>query len=81
VRVKVAYFGMPVDLTPTDDEVLEIPAGSTLRDLVSKLEAEHPSLTEMASKMEVLLGGMQGDAGATLKDGDEVDFMPPVGGG
>jgi hypothetical protein len=35
---------MPIILTPTDDEVLEMPASSALKD--------------MASKMEVLLDGL-----------------------
>jgi molybdopterin converting factor small subunit len=58
---------MPIILTPTDDEVLEMPASSALKD--------------MASKMEVLLDGLQGEDGAMLREGDEVDFMFPVGGG
>ncbi len=80
LSVKVMYFQMPQTISTKEEHfVLQSPAH--FRDLLSGVLQKHPSLSPMMPSMMVLIDGVRAQPDATLRDGDEVDFIPAVAGG
>jgi molybdopterin synthase catalytic subunit/molybdopterin converting factor small subunit len=63
-----------------ETETLEVPVGSSLSDVYEALRLRHPSLPDRAS-VRAALNQVFSDWSATVSDGDEVAFIPPVSGG
>lgn len=76
MKVSIKYFASMRDRMGRDDEVLDMPGKSTVKDVWAKVSKEAlPENTLIAVNMEYT------DAGHALADGDEVAFFPPVTGG
>ena len=81
MRVTVCFYSYFKDLTGCGQTSEEMPAGSTLEDLVGKLQVRFPKLEAMQQSMLVAVGVDYQDRKYALKDGDEVSLFPPVQGG
>ncbi len=58
------------------------PTGSlTAGELLAALVAEYPALTGPARAARIMVNRQYAEAGTVLNSGDEVAFIPPVGGG
>jgi molybdopterin converting factor small subunit len=57
---------------------VELPAGSTLADLLARLELEVDSQQDA---ILLVINGRQAEAGQALADGDEVHLIPALSGG
>jgi molybdopterin synthase sulfur carrier subunit len=91
--VKVRYLATLYDLLGVMKEVVEVPQGATVRDLVKiiderregRLSREILDGDRLKDQYNILVNGRAVDylAGldTRLNEGDEVVFMPPVGGG
>jgi len=80
LTVKVIYFLMAHYVSSSEEYfVLQSPA--VLRDLLNDVVKRHPSLAPMMATMEILKDGATVKLDSTLRDGDEVDFIPTVAGG
>lgn len=80
LRVKAVYFQMTQSVNVNHEYfVLQSPA--LLLDLLSDVALRHPSVSPMIPTMEFLIDGIPARPSATLKDGDEVDFLPLFVGG
>jgi molybdopterin synthase sulfur carrier subunit len=75
--VTVRYFAILRERRRRDAEVIEVPAGTTLGDLYTRL------FPGSEAEMRVAYARNQQVASATdlVGDGDEIAFLPPVGGG
>jgi hypothetical protein len=78
LSVKVVYFQMPQYF---GDEYFVLQAPAVLRDLLSVVMLKHPPLAPMMATMWILINGTPSKPDATLRDGDEVNFIPLVAGG
>lgn len=76
--IKVVYFQM-AQLSGAESFILQSPA--VLRDLLSVVISRHPSLAPMMASMWILINGTPSKPDSTLRDGDEVNFIPLVAGG
>jgi molybdopterin converting factor subunit 1 len=81
MKVKVLLFGFTRDLTGFGQEQLEIPEGESLAGLWGRYARRFPRLSEMRDSLLLAVNQEIADLSQTLRDGDEVAFMPPVGGG
>lgn len=81
MKVQVLFFGLTHDLTGFEQELVEIAAGETLDDLWCRYERLFPRLKEMAGSLVAAVNQEIADRSRTLRDGDEVAFLPPVSGG
>ena len=63
-----------------ETDTLELPAGATLADAYEALRLKHPALPDR-SGVRAALNFEFDDWTATVADGDEVAFIPPVSGG
>jgi MoaD family protein len=81
MRVRVHFYSYCKDLTGCTETEEEVPARSTLGDLVVRLHQRYPKLVPMAKSILMAVGVDYQDSAYELKDGDEVSLFPPVQGG
>ena len=79
--VRTLFFATYRDIAGTDEMSIEVPAGSSIRDLVQVLRARGGGWAGMPAEPAVALNLDYVKLGAVLSDGDEVAFIPPVSGG
>jgi MoaD family protein len=80
-RVQVHFYSYFKDQTGCERLLEEMPPGSTIDDLLSRLFERYPPLARFSKSMLVAVGVEYQDRGYLLRDGDEVSLFPPVQGG
>lgn len=81
VVIRISFYSYFKDLTGCSQTSEEVPAGSTLEDLLTRLAARFPRLAAMNKSLLVAVGVEYQDRRYVLKPGDEVSLFPPVQGG
>jgi len=79
--VRVRYFARHREAVGKGEEMYDVGEGSTVGDLLGAVLGRHPELEGM---MKDALYAVNRDVVAReerLKEGDEVAFLPPFGGG
>ena len=75
------YYSMMAQYTSANDEYFVLQSPATLQDLMSTVVVRHPSMAVMMRGMVILLDGVPAKPSASLKDGDNVQFIPLSAGG
>lgn len=78
MRVTVRYFAVLRERKGCDEEALEVPSGTTLGGLYASLFPPGPGGALPVAYARNLVYASPSDV---LADGDEVAFLPPIGGG
>jgi molybdopterin converting factor subunit 1 len=81
IQVSVKFFAAPREALGTDQIDLELPAGTTVRELIDALHEAHPILEAYTRFLNVAVNRAYVGMQTELHDGDEVACLPPVGGG
>ena len=81
MKIKVLFFGLTHDLTGLREDQVEMEEGGNLEHLRRLYEARFPRLGELADSLLFAVNQQIADRAASLHEGDEVAFMPPVSGG
>ncbi len=81
MKVTVRYFARYRSLVGKGEEEVELPEGSTVRDLIELLEELHPVLKVLKNEVNVSRNGCYVRFDEILKEGDVVALFPPVSGG
>ncbi len=81
MKIKVLFFGLTRDLTGFGEERVEMEEGSRLGDLSRRYESRFPKLAELSHVVVTAVNQDVSSRERTLRDGDEVAFLPPVSGG
>ena len=81
IRVRVLGFATAGEALGAGEIAVELPAGSRVEDLRLRLDADHPALGSLWSRLAVAVDGELAAADAPLEDGCEVALLPPVSGG
>ena len=81
MRVRVLFFGVLKDLAGKSGEVLELPDGAVVRDLMAHYRAEVPRMRDALGAIAVAVNREYAGAETVLKSDDEVGLLPPVSGG
>lgn len=81
MRVKVLFFGMLREMAGRSEDEIDLPAGSSVETVFEHYASQIPRLREMAGSIVSAKNQEFVPADATLGEGDEVAFMPPVSGG
>ena len=81
MRVRVLFFGLLRELVGCPSEDADFPPGSDLRAVFESYAARHPRLRELAPSIVMARNQEFAELSASLTEGDEVAFLPPVSGG
>ena len=81
MRVTVRLFARLRDLAGSGELVRDVPSPATVRTVWQGLVGEIPALQDYEKTMSVAVNADYAKMSATIGDGDEVAFMPPVSGG
>jgi molybdopterin synthase catalytic subunit len=81
MRVSVLFFGVLKDLVGKSNETLDLPEGSSVRDVLEHYTSHVPRVRESLPSLAVAVNQQYAGAGTKLKSDDEVALLPPVSGG
>ena len=81
MRVTVRLFARLRDLAGAGELVRDVPDPATVRTVWQSLVSELPALEEYERTMSVAVNADYSKMTASVADGDEVAFLPPVSGG
>lgn len=79
--VRVRYFGAHREISGTTQEMLEVPEGTTVAQLVDTVMALHPGLEAVRRDTVVSVNRGMGTPDIVLSEGDDVALFPPISGG
>lgn len=79
MRVQVRFFAGARELVGSGSMEQTMAAGATVQDLVDTLFAAYPALREQ--RLRFAVNSTYAPPATVLHEGDEVAFIPPVGGG
>jgi MoaE-MoaD fusion protein len=81
MRVRVLFFGMLKDLAGKSSESIDLPEGTSIRELLAQYEAQIPRLKQFLASVALAINQEYASPDARLKEGDEIALLPPVSGG
>ncbi len=83
MQVRIRYFAGLREATKIEGETLDLPDGATATaaDVRALLGERYPALAQLLPPCAVAVNRAYVAADAPLHDGDELVFIPPVGGG
>ena len=79
--VTVRLFARLRELADAGELPMDLPAGATVRDAWQALAARNREIEPYATSVSCAINADYSKMSASLKDGDEVAFLPPVSGG
>ena len=81
MHVTVRLFARLRELAGASELRREVPEGSTALDVWNGLSREFPPLAEYTKAISVAVNEDYARLSSSVRDGDEVAFLPPVSGG
>lgn len=81
--VKVRFFAVLKKIVGKEEVVLDVEKGTTLEQLLSRLERDLPPLQQVMKEGKVLISVNQEvvPKECLIQNGDEIAFLPPFAGG
>lgn len=81
MKVKVRLFAAPREALQRGEIEQELPSGTTVGQLLERLTLQYPALRSYAAGLKAAVNCRYAQVESELHDGDEVAFLPPLGGG
>jgi len=81
IRVRVLYFGQAREAAGTGEEVVSLPAASSVKAFLDYSMKAHEGLRSLSGLMRVAVNEEMAGKEARLADGDVIALLPPVAGG
>ena len=81
MQVRIRYFAGLREATGMEGETLTLPVGAAAADVRALLAERYPALARLLPTCAVAVNRAYVAADAPLHAGDELVFIPPLGGG
>ncbi|MBC7232921.1 MAG: molybdopterin converting factor subunit 1 [Chloroflexi bacterium] len=81
MKVKAKFFAAMREALDRTEMEIELPSGATVQQLVNLIAEQYPVLRSYLDSTLVAVNRKYALPQTELHDGDEVAFVPPVGGG
>ena len=81
MKIRLLAFASAGDALGTTETEIELPEGSRVADLRSRLDRDHPALAPLWPRLAIAVDGRISGPDEPLQDGIEVALLPPVSGG
>lgn len=81
MNIRIRYFASLREITEKNEETLSVPDGTTVASLRDTLLARYPRLQKVMERAVCAVNHHYVSVETELHEGDEVVFIPPVGGG
>ena len=81
MHVTIRLFARLRELAGTGELARQVPEGSTALDVWNMLAREHPGLADYTPAISVAVNEEYARLASSVRDGDEIAFLPPVSGG
>ena len=81
MNIRIRYFASLRETTEKNEEVLTLPDGTTVATLRATLLTRYPRLQTVMERALCAVNHQYVSLETVLHEGDEVVFIPPVGGG
>jgi molybdopterin converting factor small subunit len=81
MRVPVHFYSYFKELAGCPDTAVELPAGSTVGQVLAEVHRRYPSLAPMQKATLIAVGVEYQDREYILREGEEISLFPPVQGG
>jgi MoaE-MoaD fusion protein len=81
MQVRLLFFATLKDIVGARQLQIDLPAGSTIADLLTRLESNYPRFKDYRPVLLTAINEDYVDKNARINEGDEVAIFPPVSGG
>jgi len=81
MKIRIRYFASFHEITGQSEETWTLPADTTISDVRTQLLARYPRLQPIIERSLCAVNRGYVPADTALHDGDELVFIPPMGGG
>jgi len=81
MRVRVLFFGVLKEMAGTPSELIELPEGASVRDLISHCQTQLPGMKNLVSSLALAVNQQYAGPETILEPEDEIALLPPVSGG
>lgn len=81
MNLAIHLFASARDAVGRRELSLAVPEGTTVEGLLQRLVSDYPRLAGHTGTLAAAVNQEYADRNTTLRDGDEVAFIPPVSGG
>ena len=81
MQVRLLFFASLKDIVGARQMQLDVPAGATVSDVLTRLETSYPRIKDYRPVVLTAINEEYVDQRTTVQDGDEVAIFPPVSGG
>lgn len=81
MRVRVLFFGILKDMVGKPADVIDLPDGASVCDVLARYESQIPRLKESLPSLALAVNQQYAGPDTKLRPDDEVALLPPVSGG
>ncbi|MBV9258182.1 MAG: molybdopterin converting factor subunit 1 [Ktedonobacteraceae bacterium] len=81
MKIYIRYFASLREITGRGEETLDVPEETSIATARTELIARYPGLQPIMQRCISAVNRHYVDAETLLQDGDELVFIPPMGGG
>jgi molybdopterin converting factor subunit 1 len=81
MKIHIRYFASFRELTGRNEEILDTPEGASVAEVRELLLERYPNLQAVMARATCAVNRKYVSAETELHEGDEMVFIPPVGGG
>jgi len=81
MNIRIRYFASFREIIGQNEEIVTLPEGASVADVRALLLTRFPRLQPIMQRSVYAVNQKHEPLEATLHEGDEVVFIPPVGGG